>query len=215
MPALDMLAHSRQRITHCLRQHSVEGNDVAGTISAVGPDVTEFKPGDRVAAFTKMMSDAKYGAYQEYSIALATCTFPLGPNTSFEDASTLPLAVGTAFLGLYKRLALTPLPDFSGKVKQHGTPIVVYGASSSVGSFVVQLAKLSGYYVLGIAGSGASYAKEVGADDIVDYRGKDVQQLAKDVKAALEGHGTLQYICNNSLTLIRKPTLISGSRRCC
>lgn len=145
-----------------------------------------------------MISDSKWGAYQQYTIAKATCTFPLGPSTSFEDAATLPLAVGTAAIGLYKKLGLEPLPDFSGKVKGHGKPIVVYGASSSVGSFVVQLAKLSGYYVIGVAGSGAAYAKSVGADAIVDYRGKDVDALVKDAKAALEGHPKLDYICTST-----------------
>ena len=46
----------------------------------------------------------------------------------------------------------------------------MYGASSSVGAYVVQLAKLAGYYVVGVAGSSADYAKSIGADAVVDYR---------------------------------------------
>ena len=46
----------------------------------------------------------------------------------------------------------------------------MYGASSSVGEYVVQLAKLAGYYVVGVAGSSADYAKSIGADAVVDYR---------------------------------------------
>ena len=48
--------------------------------------------------------------------------------------------------------------------------VIVYGASSSVGAYVVQLAKLAGYFVVGVAGSSADYAKSVGADVVVDYR---------------------------------------------
>lgn len=48
--------------------------------------------------------------------------------------------------------------------------VIVYGASSSVGAYVVQLAKLAGYFVVGIAGSSAEYVKSLGADVVIDYR---------------------------------------------
>ena len=48
--------------------------------------------------------------------------------------------------------------------------VIVYGASSSVGAYVVQLAKLVGYFVVGIAGSSAEYVKSLGADVVIDYR---------------------------------------------
>jgi NADPH:quinone reductase-like Zn-dependent oxidoreductase len=72
---------------------------------------------------------------------------------------------------------------------------VIYGASSSVGSYAVQLAKLSGFYVVGIAGAGSEYAKSVGADVVIDYRGKDSSTLVQETKAALENRGEFRYIC--------------------
>ncbi len=89
-----------------------------------------------------------YGAYQQYSISPANTVFPLGPKTKFEDAATLPLAVMTAVIGLFSRLQLpecsddgTPSPEAKGK------GVLIWGASSSVGAFAVQLAKLAGLYV--------------------------------------------------------------------
>ena len=107
----------------------VEGNDVAGIIVAVGQDVSEYKVGDRVAAFTKIRSrdnkvclgkwpqsvrssrkTMKYGAYQQYTVAPASVTFPIPDNTTFEEAATLPLASMTAAIGLFVRLGI-PAPE--------------------------------------------------------------------------------------------------------
>ncbi|KII83718.1 hypothetical protein PLICRDRAFT_702303 [Plicaturopsis crispa FD-325 SS-3] len=177
----------------------IEGNDVAGYVAAVGEGVTEFKLGDRVAAFTKMgQPHPKWGGYQQYSTAPAGTTFPLGPSTSFEAAATLPLALATAFIGLYRSLGLPAFTDTAGREKEkvRGTPILVYGASSSVGAYAVQLAKLSGMYVVGVAGGSKEYARSVGADVVVDYRGKTREEVGNAVAEALEGRGPLHYVYN-------------------
>lgn len=109
---------------------AVEGNDVAGYIVKVGEGVKEYKGGERVAAFSKMATrDNKvrgkrlarlsgslttfvnqYGAYQEYTVAPASTTFPIPENTSFEAAATLPLAVMTAAIGLFVVLGIPEPP---------------------------------------------------------------------------------------------------------
>lgn len=137
----------------------------------------------------------KWGGYQQYSTAPAGTTFPLGPNTSFEAAATLPLALATAFIGLHKSLGIPPFTDHEGVQRVRGTPIVVYGASSSVGAYAVQLAKLSGMYVVGVAGASKEYARSVGADVVVDYRGKTREEVGNAVAAALEVRGPLHYVC--------------------
>uniref|UniRef100_D8Q135 Enoyl reductase (ER) domain-containing protein n=1 Tax=Schizophyllum commune (strain H4-8 / FGSC 9210) TaxID=578458 RepID=D8Q135_SCHCM len=155
----------------------VEGNDVAGTIVAVGKDVSEYEVGARVAAFTKMRTkwdkmgpeDNKYGAYQQYTVAPAHVTFPIPNTTSYEEAATLPLAVMTAAIGLFIRLAI-PAPDTPEAASHAGKAIIINGAASSVGAFTVQLAKRAGLYVVATAGSSKDYPQELGADVVVDYR---------------------------------------------
>ncbi|OCB89336.1 GroES-like protein [Sanghuangporus baumii] len=139
---------------------AIEGNDVAGIIVKVGEG---------------------YGAYAQYTVAPAATTFPIPESTSFEEAATLPLAVGTAFIGLFKRLGIPEKP--SGEQKG----IIINGASSSVGSYAVQLAKRAGLFVIGIAGSSKDYAKSLGADLIIDYREHTGDALEKALIEAAGG----------------------------
>lgn len=119
-------------------QERVEGNDVAGYVEAVGEGVTRFKKGDKVGAFTVMMTDDKYGAYAEYTISPQNTVFHLGPKTSFEDAAALPLAYITAAIGLFKRLKL-PEPGEEG---DRDGAVLVYGGATTVGVYALQLLKV-------------------------------------------------------------------------
>lgn len=181
----------------------IEGNDVAGYVEAVGKEVTAFQKGDKVAAFSKMMTHDKYGAYAEYTISPVNTVFHLGPKTSFEDASTLPLAYMTAAIGLFKRLEL-PLPD---SAPHEQIPLLIYGGSTTVGAFAIQLAKFAGLYVVAIAGKSKDLALAYGADEVIDYRGKSQDQLSEEIAKAVGGKiryaydvvsegGTLETIAN-------------------
>lgn len=96
-------------------------------------------------------------------------TFPLGPNTSFEQAASLPLAVVTAALSLFCALWV-PEPPAYGFALPTGEAVIINGAGSSVGTYAVQFAKRAGMFVVGIAGASAEYAMSLGVDVIVDYR---------------------------------------------
>ncbi|KAL1738500.1 hypothetical protein HDZ31DRAFT_50894, partial [Schizophyllum fasciatum] len=132
----------------------------------------------------------QWGAYQEYTIAPASTTFPIPDNTSFEDASTLPLAAMTAVLGLFVKLGI-PAPGSAEAASNAGKALIINGASSSVGAFTVQLAKRAGLFVVGIAGASKAYAVELGADAIVDYREhKSEADLIQAIVAATAGRPT-------------------------
>lgn len=144
--------------------------------------MTEFKPGDRVAGFHVVRSPG--GSYAEYGITPAHTTFHIPAKTSFEEASTIPLASMTAAVALYQQLDL-PLP-WKPAPEGKRIPLIIYGGSTAIGSFALKFAKLSNIHpIITVAGAGVDYVKSLGAaDHIIDYRKGNV---AQELKAALGG----------------------------
>ncbi|KAL5585717.1 hypothetical protein FOVSG1_013409 [Fusarium oxysporum f. sp. vasinfectum] len=161
------------------------GGDVAGTIHAVGSSVYEFKLGDRVAAFHQMKE--AHGGFAEYAVAWSHTTFPIPKKTSFEEASTIPLAVMTAAHALYYRLRL-PTP---WEPTMTPSPLLIYGGSTAVGAFAIKLASLANIHpIISVAGAGAAYVETIidrtKGDKIIDYRAGDAK-LVERLKKALGG----------------------------
>lgn len=152
------------------------GDDIAGIVEKVGANVFEFKPGDRVAAFHEMLKP--HGSFAEYAIAWQHTTFHIPKTTTFEEAATIPLAAMTAALGLYQRLGL-PQPFIPSSTSTTPTPLIIYGAASSVGFYGLQLAQRSNIHpILCVAGRAAeSYIAPLldpsKGDMVVDYRAGD------------------------------------------
>ncbi|KAI1500201.1 GroES-like protein [Biscogniauxia marginata] len=149
-----------------------QGDDIAGIVHEVGENVTEFKPGDRVAAFHQMMNP--HGSYAEYAVSWQHTTFHIPKETSFEEAAAIPLAAMTSAVGLYLRLGL-PEP---WRPATEPTPLVIYGAASAVGAYAVQLAQQSNIHpVICVAGNSIAHVEKLidrsKGDTIIDYRGGD------------------------------------------
>ncbi|RYO99789.1 hypothetical protein DL764_006714 [Monosporascus ibericus] len=162
-----------------------QGDDIAGIVHEVGSNVTEFKPGDRVAAFHEMMKP--HGSYAEYAIAWQHTTFHIPEKTSFEEAAAIPLAAMTAALGLYLRLGL-PEP---WRPATEPIPLVIYGAASAVGAYTIQLAKRSNLHpLLCVAGKSGSYVETLidrsKGDTVIDYRDGD-EAIVEGLKKAAGG----------------------------
>lgn len=141
----------------------------------------------QVVAFTRMASEDKYGAYQPYTVAPAWTTAKLGDNVSFEDGATLPLAITTAFVGLFDKLGL-PEPASYDKpaAGAENSTLLIWGASSSVGAYVTQLAKIAGFNIVAVAGAAKDSVKALGIDasKIVDYRDDRATVISNLNKAA-------------------------------
>ncbi|PYH84596.1 zinc-binding oxidoreductase-like protein ToxD [Aspergillus uvarum CBS 121591] len=172
------------------------GDDIAGYVHEVGENVVEFKVGDRVAAFHDYM--APHGSFAEYAIGKAHATFHLPPHISFEAAATVPLAAATASLALFARLGL-PEPWVAHKSwanKPRGG-VLVYGAASAVGSFVIKwLQRADIHPVIGIAGRGQDYAKSLMSTDkgdvVIDYRDGE-SAVIRAIRDAIPAGESLQY----------------------
>ncbi|KAK5056702.1 hypothetical protein LTR84_012234 [Exophiala bonariae] len=154
-----------------------QGDDIAGIVSSVGQNVLEFKPGDRVAAFHRMLKPG--GSYAEYAIAPSRTTFHIPRNISFEEAATLPLSAMTAGLALYQNLEITA--PWARTSEPH--PILIYGGASAVGAFALQFARLSGLDpIITVAGNGIEFVRSLNVTShIIDYRSEDVAIRVKDI----------------------------------
>jgi NADPH:quinone reductase-like Zn-dependent oxidoreductase len=132
------------------------GVDYAGTVEAVGKNITEFKPGDEVYG-------NKFGAFAEY-VAASDKALALKPaSLTFEQAASLPVAAITA---------LQALRD-TGKI-QAGQKVLINGASGGVGTFAVQIAKNFGAEVTGVcSGRNVELVRSLGADHVIDYTKED------------------------------------------
>jgi NADPH2:quinone reductase len=175
-----------------LKRSLNSGDDLAGTVAALGPDVpSSFKVGDRVAAFHPMLTPG--GAYAEYALAPATTTFHIPDSLSFEEASTIPLVSATAAVTLFRRQCLPPPWRKRSSQPPSPTLLIIYGASSSLGTFAIKLAALSNIHpIIAIAGSNAAYTSKfldtTKGDILLDYRIGSSQLIAQ-VKSHLDSLG--------------------------
>ena len=156
---LDGTHTGRARIVTGLRKPKLTraGTDFAGTVEAVGKNVTAFKPGDEVFG-------AKTGAFAEYVCVRDDRAIVLKPaNVTFEEAGSVPVAAITALQGLRDK----------GKL-QAGQKVLVNGASGGVGTFAVQIAKAYGAEVTGVcSGRNVDLVQSIGADHVIDYTKED------------------------------------------
>lgn len=137
----------------------VRGQDVAGTVVAVGPG-SRYRPGDDVYG-TCEGSFAQYVAASENKIAVKPA------NLTFVQAATVPIAGTTA---------LQAVRD-AGQVRA-GQTVVIVGAAGGVGSFAVQIAKALGAHVTGVCSTGqVDFVRSIGADATIDYTKDDFTQL--------------------------------------
>ncbi|KIJ07711.1 hypothetical protein PAXINDRAFT_89974 [Paxillus involutus ATCC 200175] len=150
---------------------AILGVDMAGVVEDVGEDVQDFAKGDKVFSHGNFSDDQS--SFQQHSIAIADFTAKIPPNFDFDRAATVPLAFDTAAVGLYSEqlgAGLTPPWVEGGQGKYSGKPILIMGGSSSVGSFVIQLARLSGFSPIITTASPAheNHLKSLGATDFID-----------------------------------------------
>ena len=151
------------RILAGLRKPKVTrlGVDVAGQVEAVGRNVTQFKPGDKVFGACR-------GAFAEYACTSESALAMKPDNVTFEQAASVPIAALTAVQGL----RLGGLGD-KGQI-QPGQKVLINGAAGGVGTFAVQIAKLFGADVTGVCSTrNVDMVRSIGADRVIDYTQED------------------------------------------
>ena len=180
------------------------GNDGAGVVEQVAPDVNQFKVGDRVYT-----AGSVSGTYAEFALCRTEQVHPLPAKVSFAHGAAVGTPYATAYRGLFQRANAKP-----------GETVLVHGASGGVGTAAVQLARARGLRVLGTAGSdeGHKLAREQGAHEMFDHH---APEHFEQIMNATNGHGVdviVEMLANvnlgKDLTILAKNgrVVVIGSR---
>lgn len=154
---------------------AILGCDVAGLVEEVGSTITDFHPGDRVIGQAKPLPGGiyKYSGFQQYVVLKMPEIAKIPDDAKWTDATVLPLGINTAASCLFQEttLALQMPPS----QRPRGETLIIWGASSSVGSCGVQLATQAGYDVFGVASlKNHNFIKSLGAVQAFDHNDPNI-----------------------------------------
>ncbi len=166
----------------------VPGRDFAGTVEAIGRDVTGFEVGDEVYGTAD-------GSFAEYTSAPVTQVAPKPANLSFVQAAAVPISAETALQALRDKAQV-----------QAGRKVLIIGASGGVGTYAVQIAKALGAEVTGVCSTAkVDMVRALGADHVVDYQRDDFADGTQHYDVILDIGG------NSRLSRLRRALTPSGT----
>lgn len=175
------------------------GTELAGVVDSVGPAVTRFRPGDEVIAFT----GGQFGCHADYRAMAENGMLALKPpNLSFEEAASLSFG------------AMAALPFLRDKAGiRRGDHVLVVGASGSVGTAAVQIARHFGAVVTGVTSTGnAALVQSIGADRVIDYTKVDFATTGDTWDIIFDTTGTVPFSrCERSLKPGGRLVAVQGS----
>lgn len=182
------------------------GLDVAGEVYAVGSNITQFRPGDRVCGYSVDMTpeiESQRGSFQLYCAVKAGLVGKIPDNVSFSEASVFPSCLSVAAYSMFLKDTMgLQLPPLNGSADSNEQVLVVWGGSSVVGSCAVQMARLAGYEVIATASEmNFEHCRELGAAQVYDYKSCSA---VEDIVAACREKvfaGVLVAYFNNDSTI--------------
>ncbi len=154
---------------------SVLGSDFSGVVEAIGPKVEEFRVGE--AVFGSVADES--GSYAEFALAPTSQVGEKPTDLEHETAASIPIAGLTAWQALFDKAELQP-----------GQRVLVHAAAGGVGSLAVQFARWKGAYVIGTASAQhIEFVKQIGAQEVIDYRRQRFEEQLRDVDVVLDTIG--------------------------
>ena len=175
-------------------KHKILGSDVSGYVEVLGKNVTQFKPGDAVFGASKFGALAQYVCADEKMLALKPA------NSTFAEASTLPIAGITALQSIRNDGR-----NLSGK------KVLINGASGGVGTFAVQIAKSFGAEVTGVCSyRNLEMVRSIGADRVIDYTKENVINSGLNYDLVIDAIGNLSVSDYSSLLNVTGVCMVIG-----
>lgn len=163
------------------------GWDIAGTVTEVGADVTNFKVGDKV--FGMVNFPGVGNAYAEFVAAPEAHLATMPDNVSFEEAAATTLA------------ALTALQILEGRINK-GNKVLIQAGSGGVGHFAIQIAKAMGAFVNTTASAkNSEFVTSIGADNAIDYHTEKFEEILSDIDFVLDTQGG--EVLENSVKVLK------------
>ena len=170
------------------------GVDFAGTVEAVGKNVTDFRPGDEVFG-------GKNGALAEY-VCVRDGIVAKPANLTFEQAAAVPVAALTALQGLRDKGQIQP-----------GQKVLINGASGGVGTFAVQIAKSFGAEVTGVCSTrNVELVRSLGADHVIDYTKEDFTQSNRRYDLMLDVAGSRSWSAIKRVLNPQATVVVAGAK---
>jgi len=174
---------------------AILGTDIAGEVIEVGEGVTNVAKGDRVFGQGAFKNDR--GSFQQYAIQEAPKVSKIPSSISYDEASSIAVGLTVGYVGLFNKhphgVGITPPFDPSTRAQYSNTPIVILGGSSSVGQYVIQMAKLAGFSPIITTSSlkHSEFLKSLGANHVLD-RSLTTPQLVSEIAGVTSK--PIQYI---------------------
>lgn len=167
------------------------GGDIAGVVTKVGKNVTNVAVGDKIYGQASVVA-GNSGAFAEYAATSAGEIAKAPANLDFNQAASLPLVGVSALQALKQHINL-----------QSGQKIFIHGGAGGIGTIAVQISKHFGAYVATTAtGEGIEYVKQLGADEVIDYKVHDFAEVLNGFDAVFDTVGGDDF--NKSIDILKQ-----------
>lgn len=193
---IDVKARKGEGMSDYLKQEHpmILGWDISGVVSKVGSRVKDFKAGD--AVFGTIRFPGPGSSYAEYAVAPADQIALKPENISHAEAAAATQSPLTAWQALVD----------TGHVKK-GDRVLVHGGAGGVGNYAIQIARHIGCYVITtVSGADRAFVKELGADEVIDYRAQAFEKEVKEVDFVLDTIGGDNFV--RSLDVLKPEGMI-------
>lgn len=176
------------------------GSDFSGVIKEIDGKIADLKEGDKVYGYANVLYGGS-GSFAEFVVVNINNLSRYPKNLDHNDAASLSLVGVSALQAIEDNIKL-----------QSGQKILIHGGAGGIGSIAIQLAKSKkGYIATTVSGNDLDYVKELGADEVIDYKTQNFEEILKDYDAVFDTVGS--ETTNKSFKVLKKGGILVSMLR--